>query len=85
MGSHFANLLAIIFINHIEDRVLNLIEMTKKIYKRFIHGSKLDPLKEDKKVFDVIHESFVSINEDKKFTIEVPENDVLVFELKYLD
>lgn len=83
MGSHFAPPLAIIFLNHIEEQALNLlkshIDMNKIIYKRFIDDSILGPLKKDKIVFDLIHESFNSINKDIKFTIEVPENGVLNF------
>ena len=86
MGSHYAPPFAIIFMNHVEQKALTMIRSefdcikdNSTVYKRYIDDSGFGPFKRNQAFFEHILEIFNSVDENIKFTLEVPSNGCLNF------
>ena len=76
MGTHFSPPFAIIFMNSLENKALNLLKdvhgLLPAMYYRYIDDIIMGPFPADTN-FHIILETFNSINKNIVFTIEIPE------------
>ena len=84
MGAHFAPPFAIITMSKIESQALSILEekfqFSPVVYKRYIDDIILGPMERDDTISQNILNTFNSINESIKFTIDVPKlEEPLVF------
>ena len=83
MGSHYAPPFSIIFMGYIEEKAMSIInsrlQLNNWIYKRYIDDCIIGPLQRNKEYCDFILETFNSIDDNIKFTIENPEDGLLNF------
>ena len=77
MGTHYAPPFAVIFMNFIESKALtalrNKFYINPLYYKRFIDDVIMGPFPKDFEHFEEILNAFNSINDNIKFTIEIPQ------------
>ena len=75
MGTHFAPPFAVIFMDHIENKALKNLEnenIKPTIFKRYIDDIIIGPFPDSLDLFDKILNAFNQVNDNIKFTIEIP-------------